>query len=157
MVLLSTVSQYFDTVLQCFWHCFTITLRYSGALPDDSADAAPSEAELYEDLDFGDQSPNCKFLEYSHFACVIVHLENHFHWWISRSKKFLECPPSCDGVSNTVWHSYKLLLSFREEIWHYVCHLMFYLSLHPSVFTSTQQLCFRKLTTTPQFQEGGDP
>ena len=57
MVLLSTVSKYFDTVLQCFWHCFTITLRYSGALPDDSADAAPSEAELYEDLDFGDQSP----------------------------------------------------------------------------------------------------
>ena len=57
MVLLSTVSQCFDTVLQCFWHCFTITLRYSGALPDDSADAAPSEAELYEDLDFGDQSP----------------------------------------------------------------------------------------------------
>ena len=57
MVLLSTVSQYFDTVLQCFWHCFTITLRYSGALPDDSADVAPSEAELYEDIDFGDQSP----------------------------------------------------------------------------------------------------
>ena len=83
----------------------------------------------------------CKFLEYSHFACVIVHLENHFQGWISWSKKFLECPPSCDGVSNTVWHSY-----------HYVCHLMFYLSLHPSVFTSTQQLCFRKLTTTLQFQ-----
>ena len=60
-------------------------------------------------------------------------------------------------MSNTAWCACKLLLSFREEIWHYVCHLMFYLSLHPSVFTSTQQLRFRKLTTTPQFQEGGDP
>ena len=71
---------------------------------------------------------------------------------LSFREEILECPPSCDGVSNTVWHSYKLLLSFREEILDYVCHLMFYLSLHPSVFTSTQQLCFRKLTTTLQFQ-----
>ena len=31
--------------------------RYSGTLPDDSADAAPPEVELYEDLDFGDHSP----------------------------------------------------------------------------------------------------
>ena len=29
----------------------------SGALPDDPADVAPTEAELYEDLEFGDQSP----------------------------------------------------------------------------------------------------
>ena len=40
-----------------FWYCFTITLRCSGALSDDSADAAQPEIELYEDLDFGDHSP----------------------------------------------------------------------------------------------------
>ena len=33
------------------------SFRYSGTLPDDSADAAPPEVELYEDLDFGDHSP----------------------------------------------------------------------------------------------------
>ena len=32
-------------------------LRYSGAPPDDSVDVAPPEAELYDDIDSGDQSP----------------------------------------------------------------------------------------------------
>ena len=57
MVLLGIVPHCFGTVLQCFDTVLQCTLRYSGALPDDSADVAPSEAELYEDLEFGDQSP----------------------------------------------------------------------------------------------------
>ena len=50
----------FHIVLVLFFIVLILFYNYtplSGALPDDSADVAPSEAELYEDLEFGDQSP----------------------------------------------------------------------------------------------------